>query len=513
MKSLTKVLFIVSVCTVVTLLCLPFELAEARGGGGGRGGGGSRGGGGGRASAGASRPASRPVPSRPAPSRPANRPSPNRSKSSFDYARSTPRPASRPVQPSRPAAYPQNIQRSAAAMNRMPNQRPPQIQRSGNPPARPGGSQRIDSVQRPTGRPKRPSAPDNRPSQGNGRPTKTDIDQFLQNRPETRPVSPGGIPSTRPAGGDLGTLPSGPGITGRPNGPAQGARPGRPGIADRPGQRPLRPEQLPANWQNRWNDWQDKGDRIRDDWYNDNYHHYHGDWYDNYWWDHHYHPYWPYYDDCDDCDWWSCPSSWNDMGTFMGTYLAPTPVYYTYGPGGSVFIAGDTVVLNDDQQVSTDTYAQELASQIDSIPEGASGEMEWLPLGVYTLVDEDVPESTMYLQLAVSKTGVIAGMFQNTTTENVIPVEGSVDNKTSRVVMRPTGKEFPMIETGLYNLIQDQTQGLVHFEDGKVQQYLLVRVDKPEKAEGSESAQPAELQINEPQPDQTQKEESQEQGR
>ena len=165
----------------------------------------------------------------------------------------------------------------------------------------------------------------------------------------------------------------------------------------------------------------------------------------------------------------------------MGSLLAPEPVYYTYGPGGSVFIAGDTVVLDDDKQVSKDAYTQELASQVESIPEGASDELEWMPLGVFTIVDEDAPESTMYLQLAISKTGVIAGMFQNTTTQNVVPIEGSVDNKSSRVVLRPTGKEYPMIETGLYNLIQEQTQVLVHFEGGKIQQGLLVRVEKPEE--------------------------------
>jgi hypothetical protein len=361
----------------------------------------------------------------------------------------------------------------------------------------PNSSQRYNSVQRPANLPARPSASANRPGQGAGRPTQADIDRYIQNRPENRPASSGQLPATRPdrpAGGQRpSTLPSSPGIANRPGGPGPGARPGR------PGDRPVRPEQLPANWQNNWNDWQNKGDQIRDDWYNDNHHHYHGDWYGDAWWDDHYHPYWPYYEDCYDCDWWSCPSAWTDMGSFMGNYLVPTPVFYTYGPGGSVFVAGDTVVLNDDKQLSTDAYNKELANQLDSIPEGASGEMEWLPLGVFTIVDEDAPESTMFLQLAVSKTGVIAGMFQNSTTENVMPVEGSVDSKSSRVVLRPTGKEFPMIETGLYNLIQDQTQVLVHFEGGKVQQGLLVRVDKPTPATEDKGSPEGSTKESEPQ--------------
>lgn len=46
-----------------------------------------------------------------------------------------------------------------------------------------------------------------------------------------------------------------------------------------------------------------------------------------------------------------------------------------------------------------------------------------------------------------------------------------------------------MIETGLYNLIQEQTQVLLHFEGGKIQQGLLVRVEKPEVA-SAEGEQP-----------------------
>ncbi len=267
-------------------------------------------------------------------------------------------------------------------------------------------------------------------------------------------------------------------------------RPGEPGSGILTGERPPRPAQLPSGWESRWDNWQDRADQIRNDWHNDYYHHHYDDWYGDYWWDDHYHPYWPYYDDCHDCDWWSCPATWVTLGSFMGSLLPSTPVYYTYGPGGSVFVAGDQVVLNDDQQVTADAYNQELASQVESIPRDASAEMEWLPLGVFTIVDEDVPESTMFLQLAVSKTGVIAGMFQNTTTGTVVPLEGNVDAKSSRVAVKPAGKESPLFETGLYNLIQDQTQVLVHFEDGKVQQGLLVRVDKPvaPQADAAQSA-------------------------
>lgn len=161
---------------------------------------------------------------------------------------------------------------------------------------------------------------------------------------------------------------------------------------------------------------------------------------------------------------------------------------------------GDTIVLNGTEEVPVETYTEELIEQAQAIPAGASEETQWMPLGVFTLVDEEAPESTMVLQLTVSQKGVIAGMFQNTTTETSVPIEGTVDSETSRAVLTPADKFFPMIETGLYNLIQDQTQVLVHFEDGTVEERLLVRLDKPEATASGETAQ-----TTAPQPEELQK--------
>jgi hypothetical protein len=48
------------------------------------------------------------------------------------------------------------------------------------------------------------------------------------------------------------------------------------------------------------------------------------------------------------------------------------------------------------------------------------------------------------------------------------------------------------METGIYNLTQDQTEALVHFGNEKTQQWLMVRLKQPEeqkqadkKSEGS----------------------------
>lgn len=85
----------------------------------------------------------------------------------------------------------------------------------------------------------------------------------------------------------------------------------------------------------------------------------------------------------------------------------------------------------------------------------------------------------MFLQLAVSKQGVINGTWQNTSTDDSQQIEGMVDKQTQRAAWTPDGKSWPVMETGIVNLTQDTTPALVHFEDGSTQQWLLVRLDKP----------------------------------
>ena len=111
-----------------------------------------------------------------------------------------------------------------------------------------------------------------------------------------------------------------------------------------------------------------------------------------------------------------------------------------------------------------------------------------MPLGVFAMTADGEPtgaEPTMYLQLAVSKQGVINGTFQNTATNAVQAVEGMVDKQTQRAAWTAVGKTRPLMETGIVNLTQDTTPALVHFADGTTQQWLLVRMDKPGTAQGT----------------------------
>lgn len=108
-----------------------------------------------------------------------------------------------------------------------------------------------------------------------------------------------------------------------------------------------------------------------------------------------------------------------------------------------------------------------------------------MPLGVFALTENEgsAEDSTLFLQLAISKEGVIAGTFQDTSTEKSFEVEGTIDKDSQRAAWGPIGESWPIMETGIYNLTENEAGALLHFEDGQTQQWSMYRVDEPKDAE------------------------------
>lgn len=318
---------------------------------------------------------------------------------------------------------------------------------------------------------------------------------FLHDNPRPFPnigerPGTGGIASTlpaRPGGGESGIGPSRPGEGG------EGVRPGRPGNIfpnrpNRPGQGGSGEQGRPGDWANhrpnripdwnRWSNWRNdhRNDIIHDwhnHWHNNNWHV--NNWFNNNWWNHN-HWHYPYYPGFNCWAWaaWPGVMGWVDYGWTQ-------PIAYNYGQ--NVYYQGDQVYYGDQPVASTEEYAQQALAIAQNAPAEKPAASDWMPLGVYAITPDGEPtgaDPTMFLQLAVSKQGVINGTFQNTATDDVKQVEGMVDKQTQRAAWTPAGKDWPIVETGIVNLTQDTTPALIHFADGSTQQLLLVRLDKPE---------------------------------
>jgi hypothetical protein len=174
-------------------------------------------------------------------------------------------------------------------------------------------------------------------------------------------------------------------------------------------------------------------------------------------------------------------AAWGAVAGWVGSgYGWTDAVPYSYGE--NVYYADNSVYYGDQQVATAEEYAQQAETIIASAPEIAPEKAEWMPLGVFALTQDGQksgPDPSLFLQLAISKEGVISGTLHNTATNTTQTVEGLADKETQRVAWAVEGKTRPIMETGIVNLTSDTGPALVHFADGQTQQWLMVHLDEP----------------------------------
>ena len=419
----------------------------------------------------------------------------NRSRPASGRTPSMSRPTSRPTRPntSRPNAGRPNTGRpgSTRPSTGLPSR--PATPRPGTG----GGTQRPGSglPGRPAGRPaggnyKNPwelNRPGSRPSTRPG----GAAGDFLQNRPSTKPARPGNRPGT---GQGPSTQPVRPGT--RPNRPGAGDRPST--KPARPGNRPGRPSTLPARPGNRPGyrppnhfpgyrppgyrppGYRPPGQRppgYRPPGYRPPRPGHLPIYGPGYWGRPHWRWNWGYYPKN---NWWAWASAGAITGWLAGSWANSTPVYYDYGT--NIYYEGDQVYYDGEAISSAEDYATQAQKLASNVPDVDAEKVEWMPLGVFALSEDDgsAEDSTLFLQLAISKDGIIAGTFQNTETEKSFEVEGTIDQESQRAAWGPVGESWPIMETGIYNLTENEAGALVHFADGTTQQWSLFRMDEPD---------------------------------
>lgn len=181
--------------------------------------------------------------------------------------------------------------------------------------------------------------------------------------------------------------------------------------------------------------------------------------------------------------WW--PGRWAVAGTIWATTAWATagaycgcsgePAYYDYSQmsyqEGNVYYGDESLGTTQEYYDQTTQLANQGAEPTNE---------EWLPLGVFGIVPEDGTEAEKTLQLAVNKQGVIRGNYHDLLTDQVTPVTGAVDKETQRVAIRLQGNDNLVLETGLYNLTNDEVPALIHLDKDRQVSRVLVRLKQPE---------------------------------
>jgi len=206
-------------------------------------------------------------------------------------------------------------------------------------------------------------------------------------------------------------------------------------------------------------DWWSKYHPNLDNWY------YHHDWHRHGW-----------------AYWWGTPT-WAAFGTWFPTWGWTEPVYYVYGDGGNVVYENQNVYVNGQDVGTAAEYAQSaanLATVDTQQAQATAADQDWMALGTFAVVtSEKDANPTRILQLAVDKQGIISGTMHNSSTNQTYVVQGRVDKETQRVAFTIGDKSDVIMETGIYNLTQQQTPVLVHYGTDRTENYLLVRLDPP----------------------------------
>jgi hypothetical protein len=171
-------------------------------------------------------------------------------------------------------------------------------------------------------------------------------------------------------------------------------------------------------------------------------------------------------------------ATWATTGSYCG--CSGEGAYYDYGENVTY---EDGTVYNGDQPLASAEQYYEQAGEIADSGQTAENE-EWLPLGVFAVIAEPTQTQTdKVVQLALNKEGVIRGNLQDSLANKVMPVTGSVDKETQRVALRIEGNDTVVVETGLYNLTNDEVPVLVHFGPDRQELRTLIRLQQPEDQE------------------------------
>jgi hypothetical protein len=179
--------------------------------------------------------------------------------------------------------------------------------------------------------------------------------------------------------------------------------------------------------------------------------------------------------------WWSNPG-WNGLAGYMGGGLNQ-PYFYDYGAGGNVVYSGNQVLVNGQDVGTPSQYAQSAAdlAAVDPAAIAQSNPKDWMALGTFSLATaQDEANPPRVIQLAVNKEDLISGTVYNRNSDKLYTVQGRVDPQTQRVAFTIGDHTDTVLETGLYNLTQEQTPVLVHYGPEKTATYLMARLPAPE---------------------------------
>jgi hypothetical protein len=169
-------------------------------------------------------------------------------------------------------------------------------------------------------------------------------------------------------------------------------------------------------------------------------------------------------------NWWK-PAAWATLASW-GDWGWSTPYYYDDG-GNAYSLTSPEFYAYPSDKINTSTV------QSTQTVETTGG--DWLPLGVFAVASNlsVLAQTNHFIQLAINRSGEIAGVLYNSLTDTAQDLTGMVDKNSQMAYWLMANRtNAPISSTGVYNLTEDQTPINVHFSDGTDQTWILVRLQQ-----------------------------------
>ncbi|MGO8688747.1 MAG: hypothetical protein ACLQLG_03865 [Thermoguttaceae bacterium] len=167
-------------------------------------------------------------------------------------------------------------------------------------------------------------------------------------------------------------------------------------------------------------------------------------------------------------------ATWPDVELWFGWGNDLPPAYYDYG--NMVYYQGDEVYYGTQPVATAAEYYRQAAALAASGAAIDPNAGPWMPLGVFAFVLGDASDTSRAFQLAVNRSGTIAGNYYDALTGIALPVQGAADRTSQRAAWTVGDNKITVYETGISNLTRNQAPALVHFGAERTQQWMLVRL-------------------------------------
>jgi len=156
------------------------------------------------------------------------------------------------------------------------------------------------------------------------------------------------------------------------------------------------------------------------------------------------------------------------------------PIYYYYETDGDVYYSTTEDFSYLIPVDSKELFIAQAARIANARYPTSSQQSDWMPLGMFTFAsDNDSSHAPgRYISLAISKGGAVSGAYFDVGNNTTLEIQGGIDPESQRIAWKFVGNDWPIMESGLYNLTKEESTLLIHTSSRTTETELLIRLDR-----------------------------------